>query len=70
MLSLYTVKVWRPSDPRYFETIEVRTYTARRAQDLAAESFPGCRAHTLNVCVEGVWRKVELTHDSDSERCG
>jgi hypothetical protein len=56
MLNLYAVKVWRPSEPKYFETIEVRTYTARRAQDLATESFPGCTARTLNVFVEGAWR--------------
>ena len=44
MLNLYTVKVWHSSGPRHFETIEVRTYTARRAEDLASESFPGCMA--------------------------
>jgi hypothetical protein len=44
MLNLYSVKVWHLSGPRHFETIEVRTYTARRAEDLASESFPGCLA--------------------------
>jgi hypothetical protein len=44
MLNLYAVTVWHSSAPRHFETIEVRTYTARRAEDLASESFPGCMA--------------------------
>jgi hypothetical protein len=44
MLNLYAVKVWHSSGPRHFETIEVRTYTARRAEHLASESFPGCMA--------------------------
>jgi hypothetical protein len=44
MLKLYAVKVWRTSEPRNFETIWVRTSTARRAQDLAIESYPGCDA--------------------------
>ena len=44
MLNLYAVKIWHSSGPRHFETIEVRTYTARRAEDLAGESFPGCMA--------------------------
>ncbi len=44
MLNLYAVKVWHSSEPRHFETIEVRTYTARRAENLANESFPGCMA--------------------------
>jgi hypothetical protein len=57
MLKLYAVKVWRTSEPRYCETIEVRTYNARRAEDLATESYPGCTAHTLNVFVEGEWRE-------------
>jgi hypothetical protein len=42
MLNLYAVKVWHSSGPRHFETIEVRTYTARRAENLASESYPGC----------------------------
>jgi hypothetical protein len=44
MLNLYAVKVWHSSGPRHFEMIEVRTYTARRAEHLASESFPGCVA--------------------------
>lgn len=44
MLNLYSVTIWHSSGPRDVETIEVRTYTARRAEDLASESFPGCRA--------------------------
>jgi hypothetical protein len=66
MLSLFAVKVWRPSEPQYFETIEIRTYTARRAQNLATESFPGCTACALNVFVEGAWRDVELAKTSNS----
>jgi hypothetical protein len=44
MLNLYAVIVWHSSEPHYFEMIEVRTYNARRAEHLANESFPGCRA--------------------------
>jgi hypothetical protein len=44
MLNLYAVKVWHLSGPCHFETIEVRTYTAQRAEHLASESFPGCLA--------------------------
>ena len=44
MLNLYAVKVWHNCEPRHFETIEIRTYTARRAEELAAESYPGCKA--------------------------
>jgi len=63
MLNLYAVKVWRPGEPHYSETIEIRTYTARRAQDLAAESFPGCTARTLNMFVEGAWRNTEMRQE-------
>ena len=49
MLNLYAVKVWHSSGPRHFETIEVRTYTARRAEDLANESFPGCLAAAQRI---------------------
>lgn len=55
MLKLYAVKVWRVSEPRDYETIWVRTFTARRAQYLAIESYPGCNAHTLRVFIEGNW---------------
>jgi hypothetical protein len=44
MLNLYAVTVWHSSGPRHFERIEVRTYTPRRAEHLARESFPGCAA--------------------------
>jgi hypothetical protein len=44
MLNLYAVKVWHSSGPHHFETIEVRTYTVQRAEHLASESFPGCKA--------------------------
>jgi len=43
MLNLYAVTVWHSSEPQQFETVEVRTYSARRAEHLASESFPGCR---------------------------
>jgi hypothetical protein len=49
MLNLYAVKVWHASGPRHFETIEVRTYTARRAEHLASESFPCCIAAAVRV---------------------
>ena len=55
MLKLYAVKVWRTSEPCNFETIWVRTSTARHAQDLAIESYPGCDAHALSVFVDGTW---------------
>ena len=55
MLKLYAVQVWRMNEPRNYENIEVRTFTARRAQDLAIESYPGCNAHILGVLVEGTW---------------
>lgn len=55
MLKLYAVKVWLAREPRNCETIEVRTHTARRAQDLAIESYPGCDAHTQHMLVEGTW---------------
>jgi hypothetical protein len=43
MLNLYAVTVWHSSEPQQFETVQVRTYSARRAEHLASESFPGCR---------------------------
>ena len=54
MLNLYAVKVWHLSGPRHFETIEVRTYTVRRAEELANESFPGCMAVAERIfdCIE------------------
>ena len=56
MRKLYAVKVWRTSEPRNYETIWVRTSTARRAQDLAIESYPGCDAHAL--------KRVRRWHDT------
>lgn len=44
MLNLYAVTVWHLTATRYVETIEVRTYSVRRAEQLARETFPGCRA--------------------------
>ena len=44
MLNLYAVTVWHSSGPRHFELIEVRAYSAQRAELLANESFPGCIA--------------------------
>jgi len=44
MLNHYAVKVWHPSAPRYGEIINIRTYTIDRAENLAAESYPGCMA--------------------------
>jgi hypothetical protein len=58
---LYAVKVCRTSEPHNYEIIEVRTYTARRAQDLALENYPGCNADTLGVCIEGIWHAA--AHD-------
>jgi hypothetical protein len=49
MLELYAVKVWHLSGPRYFEMIEVRAHSARRAEDLARESFPGCMAAAQRI---------------------
>ena len=56
MLKLYDVKVWRTGEPHNFEYVEVRTYTARRAQLLALETYPGCKAHTQGVFLRGTWR--------------
>jgi hypothetical protein len=54
MLHLYAVTVWHSSEPHQFETIEVRTYNARRAEHLASESFPGCR-----VIAEPIYELIE-----------
>lgn len=56
MLNLYAVTVWHASAPRHAEMIEVRTYTARRAEHLASESFPGCIASAQQVNVEDDYR--------------
>jgi hypothetical protein len=55
MLKLYAVEVRRVSEPCRTETVWVRTYTARRAQSLAIESYPGCDARTVGVFLEGSW---------------
>jgi hypothetical protein len=69
MLKLYAVTVWHTSEPRHFETIEVRTYSANRAEHLATESYPGCKAHTSDVLVKGAWH--DTTHiDSSKEQRG
>jgi hypothetical protein len=44
MLNLYAVTVWHSSEPNHLQTIEIRTYSARRAEELASETFPCCRA--------------------------
>jgi hypothetical protein len=56
MLNLFAVKVSRVSEPRNYENIEIRAYTARRAELLALETFPGCDAYTLRVFIDGTWR--------------
>jgi hypothetical protein len=62
MLKLYAVKVWRTNEPRDHDTIWIRADTARRAQFLAVETYPGCEAHTLSVFIDGIWR-CETAHD-------
>ena len=59
-LKLYAVEVSRGSKPTNHETIRVRTYTARRAQELAVESFPGCHARTRGVFTSGIWQRVAI----------
>jgi hypothetical protein len=54
MLNLYAVPVWHSSGPDQFETVEVRTYSARLAEHLASESFPGCR-----VIAEPIYDLIE-----------
>jgi hypothetical protein len=61
LLKLFAVKVSRVSEPRESETIWVRTYTARHAQHLAIETFPGCDAQTLGVFMASSWRSI--VHD-------
>ena len=57
MLKLYAVNVWHRSEPRHCETIEFRTYSQQRAEALATESFPGCKAHTARVFMRGDWHE-------------
>ena len=60
MLKLYAVNVWRIAESRNYDTVWVRTHTARRAQELAMESYPGCDAHILRMFVEGTWQCAAL----------
>ena len=62
MLKLYAVNLWHPCTLDYLETIEVRTYTPKRAEHLASESYPGCRARAERVLVNGGW------HDARDEQ--
>jgi len=39
MLNLYAVTVWRAHEPRRCETVEVRTYSAKRAEQLRAKAI-------------------------------
>jgi hypothetical protein len=57
-LKLYSVEVSRLSIPRKHETIQVRTYSARRAQELMLETYPDCSARTLGVFFEGTWHRA------------
>jgi len=52
MLNLYAVTVWHATAPDEIETIEVRTYSAARAECLASESFPGCSTHAEPLDIE------------------
>ena len=62
MLKLFAVNLWHLSTRDYSETIEVRTYTPERAEYLACESYPGCRARAERVFVRGAW------HDARHEQ--
>ena len=66
MLKLYAVKLWHTSEPRHFETIEVRTYSAHRAEALVSESYPGCNAHAARVFVDGAW--YDSSNDNHAPR--
>ena len=57
-LKLYAVEVSCASKPRTHETIQVRTYTARRAQQLMLETYPDCSAKTRGVFTEGTWQRA------------
>lgn len=63
MLNLYAVKLWHASAPHYCEIIEIRSYTARRAEHLASESYPGCAA-CASVFVGGAWCELSKDHPS------
>jgi hypothetical protein len=60
MLNVYVVEVWHASQPACCETIEVRTHSAKRAQYLARESFPGCMARATSMFVDGAWYELPL----------
>ena len=62
-LKLYSVEVSRVTSPRTHETIQVRTYSARRAQQLMLETYPDCSALTLSVFIEGTWHRAR--HDDN-----
>ena len=62
MLNLYAVKLWHVSAPHYFEIIEIRSYTARRAEYLASESYPGCAACASSVFAEGDRDNIRPDH--------
>jgi hypothetical protein len=62
-LKLYSVEVSRLTIPRNHETIQVRTYSARRAQELMLETYPDCIARTLGVFFEGSWHRAR--HDDN-----
>jgi hypothetical protein len=68
MLKLYAVNVWHNSKPRHVESIQVRTYTAKRAAALAIESYPGCDARTAGVLLEGKWCASERSDFVSSNR--
>ena len=57
-LKLYAVEVACASKPRTHETIQVRTYTARRAQQLMLETYPDCNARTRGVFTAGTWQRA------------
>jgi hypothetical protein len=61
MLKLYAVAVSSITKPRTHQTIQVRTYSARRAQQLMLETYPECSARTLCVFSEGTWHRAR--HD-------
>ena len=69
MLKLYAVEVRRAGEFPDRETIQVRTYSARRAELLVLETFPGCTARAHGVFTAGVWELttpvIEAGHRDD-----
>ena len=57
-LKLYSVEVSNASKPRIHENIAVRTYTARRAQQLMLETYPDCNARIRGVFTAGTWQRA------------